>query len=464
MWHVSVRRCAFLAVGGVGLAAFPACDTGGDVHGQPDAGCKSCECSPCPTPPDAAIADPAGDGGDIAPDFAWLVHVGTTETDHGDAIAVSPDGDIAVVGLTLGAVQEATQLGYGDVFLARLSGVDGGVLWQVQLGSPQADQPLDVAFDPSGNILIAGYTEGTADEMVDTAEADGFVAKVDGQNGELIWWSQPGTEQFDAIDSLAIDDAGNVLVAGHTEGALGGIAQGNGDVVLGKLDGSDGTPLWWAQYGSSEFDTAYDIAVDAAGDFFVVGYSSGDFEGIASRGAEDAFVTKHSGDDGAMIWSSTIGTDATDMARAVAVDSEGDIYVAGDTEGAVGGANAGALDVFVSKRGGQDGQSLWLRQLGTPTIDVAVSLYWTEEALLFSADSYGPLGPRHIKARDVVVLWLNASGDVERSVQLGTEAHDYGGGSVMDRAGRAYVVGTTGAELVPDTALGSFDAFVAKLP
>ena len=66
------------------------------------------------------------------------------------------------------------------------------------------------------------------------------------------------------------------------------------------------------------------------------------------------------------LWTRQFGTSGYDFARAVAVDPEGNVYVAGRTEGALPGqVSSGDFDAFVRKYD-RDGDEVWTRQFGTP--------------------------------------------------------------------------------------------------
>ena len=108
---------------------------------------------------------------------------------------------------------------------------------------------------------------------------------------------------------------------------------------------------------------------------------------------------------------------------------------------------------------------LWKNQLGTATWDIGLSVYYAnDETLIVGADTYGDLGARHVKARDVAVFWMDPdTGAVRDSSQFGSVSHDFGNDITGDDIGNAYVAGIVGNELVPGKAQGAFDGFVIKL-
>ncbi|MBM3882694.1 MAG: hypothetical protein FJ387_23725 [Verrucomicrobia bacterium] len=144
------------------------------------------------------------------------------------------------------------------------------------------------------------------------------------------------------------------------------------DAFVVKLK-SDGSGFEYATYfGGSSGDFGTGIAVDAAGNAYVTGYTWGgsDFPLVNAlqsghSGGQDAFVAKLSPDGSALLYSTFLGGTGSDQGRDVAVDGLGQAHVVGMTAssdfpvaaGALQGHLAGAWDVFVAKLGA-DGQSL----------------------------------------------------------------------------------------------------------
>jgi hypothetical protein len=94
-----------------------------------------------------------------------------------------------------------------------------------------------------GNVLVAGRFEGTIDfgggPLASLGVGDVFVAKLDTDGGHL-WSKRFGNASDEAAAGVATDSAGNVLVAGHFDGAIdfgGGPLNnaGGGDVFVVKL-------------------------------------------------------------------------------------------------------------------------------------------------------------------------------------------------------------------------------------
>ena len=113
---------------------------------------------------------------------------------------------------------------------------------------------------------------------------------------------------YDACNSVALDDSGNIYCAGHTYGALGeangGDAHGgSADAFIMKLN-SSGDLQWVTQLGgttaTSEGDTSGDdrctsVALDDSGSIYCAGYTTGAL-GETNGGDKDAFILKLTSD------------------------------------------------------------------------------------------------------------------------------------------------------------------------
>src|SRR5205807_1964760 len=86
-----------------------------------------------------------------------------------------------------------------------------------------------------------------------------------------------------------------------------------------------------------------------------------------NTGAADAIVAKFN-PDGDRLWVKRQGTTGFDNALDVTVDSSGNVFAGGVTEGTLGGPNAGGRDMYVSKYT-PSGDLIWTRQSGSNADD-----------------------------------------------------------------------------------------------
>ena len=217
-----------------------------------------------------------------------------------------------------------------------------------QFGTAGSDVPRRLAVDDSGNVYVAGYTDGAFTGNTNLGGLDGFVAKF---NSSLVLQgtvNQFGTAGSDVVRGLAVDGSGNVYVAGYTDDAFTGNTNlGLSDGFVAKFDSSL-TQTAMKQLGTTGADFAFSIAVDGSGNVYVAGYTSGAFLGSTNQGEFDAVVLMFDSSFELKALNQ-FGTTGQDRAYSIAVDGSGNVYVAGLTDGELFGLNSGGDDAFVLK-------------------------------------------------------------------------------------------------------------------
>jgi hypothetical protein len=320
-------------------------------------------------------------------------------------------------------------------------------------GTPADDRASDASIHSSG-IYVVGRTSGALDGP-HRGQEDAFIRKYHPQ-GELLWADQFGTHLEDMAYGVAADAAGHVYVVGQTQGSLAG-QRGDADAFIRRYDAA-GTLLWTRQFGSTDEDVARGVAVDATGNAYVVGTTWGALQG-SGNGGGDAFIRKY-GPNGNVLWTIQFGTPVTDFARGVAVDAAGNAIVAGYTYGSLRGTNAGELDAFVRKFD-PTGKVLWTRQFGTDSYDYAYSVAVDGTgAIIVAGTTWGDLKGTQAGDGDAFIRKLTADGAHVITRQFGTASHDAGMRVGVDDEDNYYVVGTTGGDLAGE--IGAGDVFIRK--
>ena len=149
------------------------------------------------------------------------------------------------------------------------------------------------------------------------------------RNGNQLWvarYNGPGNA-FDDANAIAVDSAGNTYVTG------GSMGSGNGtryDYATVKYD-KNGNQLWAARYHGPGYgdDTANAVAVDAGGDVYVTGQSTGSENNLVD------YATVKYDTNGRQLWVARYNGPGNkiDHAQALAVDSRGNVYVTGGSRG-----------------------------------------------------------------------------------------------------------------------------------
>lgn len=280
---------------------------------------------------------------------AWTTLLGTTAADGIAAVTTGSDGSVYVAGTTMGRLGGQTPSGLEDAFLTRLSAT-GAHIWTRLLGTARADRATALARGLDGSLYVAGSTNGALHGATNNGSSDAFLSKYDA-NGQRLWTRLLGGVAADGATGLVVGTDGAIYICGSTEGSLQGQASaGGGDAFLSKFD-PNGSHLWSRLVGSSNFDAAQSVSLGTNGNLFLAGVTEGGFDGQLNRGQRDGFLSQFS-PDGTRISTQLIGTAAADGIVAVAAAPDGSIVLSGDTGGALNGqANAGgSSDPFVVKQ------------------------------------------------------------------------------------------------------------------
>ncbi len=273
----------------------------------------------------------------------WLIHHGTSAVDAPRGMAIDENDNIIVNGYTQGSFPGFTLSGVYDAFVTKF-GSDGSHVWTTQFGSAGTDGSWGVATDSSGNVYVTGDSDAAIVGSTGfNAGQDVFVVKLDGTSGSQLWAQHYGTTSTEQGHGVAVDDSGNIYVAGVSTALMDSGSLpinsyfGTSDMFLMKLD-STGTMLWTKQMGWSGTgpNNATNVAIDPAGNPVVGGEAFGGIDEQTYFGGLDAFVGKYS-PDGAKIWSTQVGSSANEVSRGLHVDKLGNIYSTGLMDGSFDG-------------------------------------------------------------------------------------------------------------------------------
>lgn len=260
---------------------------------------------------------------------------GVATVDDGGTLTTHAPGSAAI---TATSNADATKSGSINVTV----NAPGAIRWGRQFGTTSGEHLTAVAADAEGNVYAAGNTGGAL-EGANSGVEDAFIRSYDGDGG-LRWTRQFGTTGEDSVAGVVTDAGGNVYAAGNTGGALGGANAGAADAFVRSYDG-DGGLRWTRQFGTASSDAVLGVATDGGGNVYTAGFTVGALVG-ENAGSADAFVRSYDG-DGGLRWTRQFGTSGAEEAYDVATDAEGNVYAVGYTVGALEGANAGSADAFI---------------------------------------------------------------------------------------------------------------------
>ncbi len=331
-------------------------------------------------------------------------------------------------------------------------------------GTAEVNAGVSVALDAAGNVFVAGKTRGTLDAQTGMGQYDAFLTRFDSA-GRKVWTRQWGTAGEDEASGVAVDNDGNIYVAGTTSGPLDGQTHfGGEDAFLVKFN-VDGVRQWTRQWGSNDMDFGYGLAVDAAGDIYVVGFVTASIDGQPHSGNADGFISRFNS-VGVRSWSRLWGSDDDDGAYDVSVSPSGEIYVVGVTWGSLPGqtSSGGWEDCFLLNFD-SSGNMIWTRQWGSGINATCESVAADGHGGVYTAGNVeGTIDGQSVPAYyNVLLTRHDQTGARNWSRIWGTAGYDFGFSVVTDDAGDAYVTGATQGSMDGQTHRGGHDLFLSKV-
>ncbi len=330
-------------------------------------------------------------------DLVYSTYYGGGNEDIGNAIAIDASGNAYIAGETNSNnlpdknsfQNNPASSGDGfDAFVAKFNPNETGndsFLYGSYLGGTGEDFANGIAVDAVGNAYVVGETasndlttRGPSGQPLQPLQrfynggaTDGFIAKVDVTNASgansLVYLSYYGGSGRDIVSAVAVEkNTQRTHITGRSDNAIGfpllnqfdGAANGT-DAFVAKLN-ADGTAQFYSSFlGSTSFDEGNAIALDAANNVYVTGQTLSTgfpninaFQTTRASSDGDAFVTKISAvstvSQPKILYSSFLGGGGgggagKDIGRGIAVDSKGNVYLAGQTASATLPTTAGVV-------------------------------------------------------------------------------------------------------------------------
>lgn len=422
----------------------------------------------------------------IDPYLQWSTFLGGTLSDYGRDVAVDREGTIYVCGYSAstdfpvspGALQDRPH-GSFEIFVSAFSR-ERRQLWSTYFGGSASEENPQIALSGAGEIYIAGSTSRT--DLPVTQDAlqprnggryDIFLLSLDNQ-GRRRWATYFGGSYSDECGDIAVAPDGTVYITGGTYStnfpvtpdAIQTSSNGDYDIFVARFS-AKGLRDWATYIGGWSMDFAAALAITAGGDIYVAGRTeSTNFPGITldrqsayGGGSFDGFVMRLDGRQRRIQWSTYYGGEEEESVERIALDSQGNLVLAGYTASPhfplagnpLQKQFGGLIDVFVGSMDAQ-GTLRWSSFLGGVEVDKAsgLAIDRNDNILVsgFTGSRNYPLAGKPFLDRkgggyDVFVSQFTPAGGYLWGTFYGGETHDISYGLGMDAQGNAVVVGGT---------------------
>lgn len=346
----------------------------------------------------------------------------------------------------------------GEYDASRPLYIDPTITWNTFLGGGSSDYGEGIAVDASGNVYVAGTSNGTWGSPLRayTALTDAFVAKLD-SSGTLVWHTFLGGSGSDRALDVAVDEDGNIYIGG-VSGATWGTSPApiraytaDNDGWVAKLN-SSGARQWHTFLGGTEYDLIGSVAVDPYGNVYAEGTSRTTWDTPLRAhdpgNNDDAFGAKLAS-NGALTWHTFLGGSEADYGSDIAVDVNEIVYVAGYSD-ATWGSPIRAIstngDGF-AVRLEPDGSIDWNTFLGGTGNDYGKGVGFDDYGNVYVAGdsraTWGsPLNPHDLGSnQDFFVALMDIDGALQWNTFAGGSGEEYAYGFAVEGNGDHYVIG-----------------------
>lgn len=316
----------------------------------------------------------------------WSTYYGGLEHDIIGSLTVDSNGNVIITGhtdsnnaiATPGAYSTIYATGY-DVFVTKFN--SSGVLqWGTYYGDTGIDEGWGIDCDEQNNIYVTGFTSSVFGIVAGTPHQgtfgggsnDAFLAKFNPAGSNLLWATYFGGNGEDAATSLEYDQIGKIIITGNTNSTVNiATSASHQSVIASAEDGYlaafnlNGVQQWGTYFGGEEADYVYDLFIDANHELLFCGQTAssasisttGAFQSsISTQFVYDAFFTKFK-NNGTQVLGTYFGGPETETSKGIVLDSQGKVYLAGESTSSVNIATAsssysvysGAQDAFLAK-------------------------------------------------------------------------------------------------------------------
>jgi uncharacterized protein YjiK len=404
----------------------------------------------------------------------------SAQLDHPEGVALDSFGHLYIADSGNHRIRKVNASGIittvAGTGVAGYSG-DGGDAASVQLYGPS-----HVALDSFGNLYIADNNNHRIRKVTffGIGTISGKVTKSDGVTaiaGAMVELLNGGIVK----SSATTDTSGNYSMtvttgtydvrasaSGYQTKVVSGYVVSAGatttvDFALSEVYTDPAEKLWTKQLGTGDYEYGGGVATDGSGNIYITGETDGALDGNVSPDGGDAFLVKYDS-WGNELWIRQIGIIGVVRSYAVATDSLENIYLTGETSGGLdGNTNAGSSDIFLMKYD-SSGNKIWTKQLGTADNDAGMGIATDSSGNIYvTGCTLGGLdGNINVGELDIFLVKYDSSGNKIWTKQMGTTSSDFAWEVATDSLGNIYVTGVTSGGLDGNTNLGNGDIFLVK--
>ncbi|MBI5646970.1 MAG: hypothetical protein HY962_08545 [Ignavibacteriae bacterium] len=427
----------------------------------------------------------------IDPFLQWASYYGGASSDYLTAVAIDASNNTVCAGYTMstdfpvkpGSFQ-SENAGNLDLFIAGLDS-DRNIRWATYYGGTAEETQPHIAFDSFGAFVLAATTSSAdfpltpgAYQPVNNGKSDIALVKFSGE-GARLWATYFGGGLSDECSGIALDKAGNIVLAGGTfstnfpvtRNAFQTTNKGDFDLFLARFS-AVGARTWATYIGGWGMDYANTVALDPSDNILLAGHTESQNFPVTTPSAQatygggpfDMFLLKFS-PEGARIWGTYLGGTREDRAARITCDKGGRIILSGysgstnlpaspnASQRTSGGDFDGVLAEFDGK-----GTLAWLTYLGGKGLDIVDDHCVDPQGRIVIAghteSNNFPVTPdafqrKRAGAYDAFFTRLNSAGGLVFSTYFGGKDQEIPHAAASERGGNILLAGITASPDFP---------------
>ncbi len=150
----------------------------------------------------------------------WARQLGSTGNENAQSIVIDKNGSVYISGISDGSFDGKSNNGLNAIYITKFD-YNGNKKWTRLYGTNGSEDRLGLAVNYNNQLYITGTTNGNLNGEINNGLFDGFISEFS-PNGEIIWTQLLGSNKNDVINSISIQDNGNIFVSGFTSGEISG--------------------------------------------------------------------------------------------------------------------------------------------------------------------------------------------------------------------------------------------------
>jgi hypothetical protein len=400
----------------------------------------------------------------------WVQQLGGPGADGATQIAVDRAGNTYVLGASAGHLAQAPDDETGALFIAKYA-PDGTAQWVRQFGAANSAVGCGIVADAVGNVTVVGFSK-------DSVDGTPWLAKYD-TNGNFVSQTSLAMQGGNCLGDAALDDAGDLYFISSVAVTPGpGTDAQPYAALLVRVDPND-TVAWTSELSGTNTVIGRAVTVDQRGNVYLVGASDGVVAGAHDRlvagGFEYGFVARYDA-SGVRHWVHEFGAAAIEnvtYANGVAVDAAGNVAVAGWSSDNL----VGSPDIFFTQDTAfivdftAAGKQRFIHELGAKTgplpgtygkQGLAIAATGADVVLVGETINVPPGQHGQPEDQDVFVAEFDLTGAMVGYNEIGSSGPDVALAVAVDRFANTTVVGSTWGTLPGSRTShsGDYDGFV----